>query len=125
AGGGRCSNAPGNGVVQAHSEWKWLSTIRGRAGITVGATQGTLLYLTGGLALAGVKSNWGAGYTSPPFRPNQQPLNPNSFTSNGVKVGWTAGIGLEHMLAGAPNWSLRAESLWVQFANNNVTNSGF
>ena len=114
----------GNGTIQSHSEWNWLRTIRGRAGITVGATQGTLLYVTGGLALAGVKSNWGAGYTGGAGRTAASNLNPNSFTSDGVKVGWTAGLGIEHMFASAPHWSLRAEALWVQLANDNVTNPG-
>src|SRR5215471_18952982 len=84
-----------------------------------GRHQGTLLYVTGGLALAGVKSNWGAGYTGGAGRTAASNLNPNSFSSDGVKVSWTAGLGIEHMFASAPHWSLRAEVLWVQLANDN------
>ncbi len=83
-----------------------------------------MLYLTGGLALAGIKSNWGAGYTTGPFGGGTGPLNPNSFVSNNVKIGWTAGAGIEHMFAGMPNWPFRAEALWCQFAYDNVTNPG-
>jgi len=116
----------GGGSKSAYSEttqMNWLSTIRGRAGITVGTTQSTLLYVTGGLALGGVKSNWGAGYNTGAVTPANA-LNPNSFVSNNVKVGWTAGLGIEHMFAGAPQWSFRAEALLVQFANDNVTVPG-
>ncbi len=103
-----CFGPASNGTVQEHSQWDWLSTIRGRAGITVGATQGTLLYVTGGLALAGIKSNWGAGYVGGAAgAATATALNPNSFVSNGVKVGWTAGAGIEHMFAGMPHWSFR------------------
>jgi outer membrane immunogenic protein len=107
------------GVLQSNMEW--LSTIRGRAGITVGRTQGTLLYVTGGLALAGIHSNWGLGYNTGAAIGR---FNPNSFVSNGVKVGWTAGVGIEHMFASIPNWSFRAEALWIEFANDNVTVPG-
>lgn len=100
----------------------WLSTLRGRAGVTVGARQGTLLYVTGGLALAGIKNNWGFGYDD--ASPSSRHLNPYSFVSNKTKVGWTVGVGIEHMFANMPNWSFRAEALWIDFQNETVINPG-
>jgi outer membrane immunogenic protein len=111
----------GSSVAVVQSEMNWLSTIRGRAGIAVGSTQGTLLYVTGGVAIAGIKNNWGAGYTGGAAA---AVLNPNSFSSNSAKVGWTAGVGVEHMFAGMPHWSFKAEALWVQLENTTVTNPG-
>jgi outer membrane immunogenic protein len=110
------------GVAQVQTQMNWLSTVRARAGVTLGARQGTLLYVTGGLALAGIKNNWGAGYAGSPDP--RSALNPNSFVANNVWLGWTAGVGIEHMFAGMPNWSFRAEALWVQFANQSVSNPG-
>jgi len=108
------------GVGINQSKLEWLSTIRGRAGIAIGATQSTLLYVTGGLAIAGLKNNWGLGYATT----GAQAFNPNSFVSNQAKIGWTAGFGIEHMFAGAPHWSFRAEALWMQFENVTETNPG-
>jgi opacity protein-like surface antigen len=108
---------PGIGIVE--SKMQWLSTIRGRAGITVGVRQGTLLYVTGGLAIAGIKSHWGLGYATG----GAQAFNPDSFVSDNTKIGWTAGLGIEHMLAGT-RWSFKAEALWIEFRNDNVTVPG-
>jgi outer membrane immunogenic protein len=69
----------------------FLSTVRGRVGIAVDRW---LPYATGGLAVGNVKAT--------------------ATTLTGVdktNAGWTVGGGLEYSVA--PNWSVKAEYLWV------------
>jgi outer membrane immunogenic protein len=81
----------------------WLSTIRARLGFV---QDRWLLYATGGLAVAQIESslNW---------------INNGSSIFNGsdsrVRVGWTAGGGLEY--AFADNWSAKAEYLYLDFGH--------
>ncbi len=77
------------------TESKWLSTIRGRIGIT---SNGYLFYVTGGAAFAELKSNYlGA-------------------TNSNNAVGWTAGAGLE--MAIGNNFTARGEYLYTDFGND-------
>jgi outer membrane immunogenic protein len=85
----------------------WFGTVRGRAGYLVNAQW--LLYATAGLAY---------GKTSLNFNTTDVTSGclVNAFicadqTSSGVKLGWTAGAGIETMLT--PNWSIKAEYLYV------------
>ena len=75
----------------------WLGTVRGRAGW---AFDRVLLYGTGGAAFAPVKATV-----------NRSGLRYDSNT----EVGWTAGAGLE--FAFAPNWTAKAEYLYVDLNN--------
>jgi outer membrane immunogenic protein len=74
---------------------KWFGTVRGRIGV---AFDRSLLYATGGLAYG----NLFAQITPDP-----------TFTGGETKAGWTAGFGWEW--AFAPNWSVKAEYLYVDF----------
>jgi len=96
----------------------WLATIRGRLGVTVGATGSTLLYVTGGLALTQIKFD--QAFSEPPFT---SPPNgtPQSASISEVKAGWTVGGGVEAMLA--RNWSVKGEYLFVQFDPGDVSGS--
>jgi outer membrane immunogenic protein len=76
----------------------WLATVRGRLGITMSPT---LLYVTGGAAFGGVKSNWTDNDPAP---------SNTSLAIDKVKVGWVAGGGIEH--AFARNWLVRIEGLY-------------
>ena len=98
-----------------------MSTIRARAGITVGSTGATLIYVTGGLALAGIKNSWGAGYANGGAR---TALNDQSFLSDGTRLGWVVGGGFEHKLRAYPGWSIKGEGLWMDFENKTVVNNG-
>jgi outer membrane immunogenic protein len=76
----------------------WLATARARLGITMSPT---LLYVTGGVAIGGVKSSW---------TDNDPPAANASLAIDKVKVGWVAGGGIEH--AFARNWLVRVEGLY-------------
>lgn len=94
----------------------WLATFRGRAGVDIDST---LLYLTGGLAVGGVKESYnefcgnvgcfgvGAGATFA------------GFTNNTTKVGWTMGAGFEHMFD--PHWTVRGEFRYVDLGRSTVS----
>jgi outer membrane immunogenic protein len=83
----------------------WLATVRGRAGWAIDRV---LLYGTGGAAFAPVQ----AGF----------PVAGTGFSSN-TQVGWTAGAGIE--FAFAPNWTAKAEYLYVDLGNSNCTTTCF
>jgi len=82
------------------TEEHWLGTGRARLGWL--ATPQVLLYGTGGFAVASVE----ADVTPPGFA---------MFTDTKTRWGWTAGGGLEW--AFLPNWSVKAEYLYVQLQN--------
>jgi outer membrane immunogenic protein len=80
----------------------WLATARGRVGV---AWDRVLFYGTGGAAFANLKfSTPGASATATPF-------------------GWTAGGGVEFAIS--PNWSVKAEYLFVDFTNQGIGGATF
>ena len=86
----------------------WLSTYRGRLGIASGVW---LFYATGGLALgqfniADTATFAGSGTV-------------NTITTTNTKLGWTVGGGAEWMFA--PQWSLKAEYLYVDLGSETAT----
>jgi len=90
----------------ASSSVDWLGTLRARLGTLV--TPDLLIYGTGGLAYGGVKmsaSTNSQDVTSPQYL---LPVT-GRFDAKGVRVGWTAGAGLEWMLSS--NWSAKFEYL--------------
>ena len=86
--------------------WKfsnpWFGTVRGRAGVT--AWNNTLFYATGGLAFGGLEAQL------------------NGFSESRTQIGWTVGAGAEFALT--PNWSLKAEYLYMGFASRTYTFAG-
>jgi outer membrane immunogenic protein len=106
-------------IANVKSEVNWLATFRGRIGLT--SLNPTMVYVTGGLAVAGVKNRWGVGYTS--VVAGQPPANWDSdFVDNEVRFGWTAGLGVEHMIS--QNWSFKAEVLYVDLGTRTKNVSG-
>ncbi len=88
----------------------WLSTYRARVGWLMHPD--TMLYLTGGLAVGGVKNTV-----------DFNGLYGNPFTTKSVsktKAGWVIGGGMEHMLT--PNWTVGLEALWVDLGHTNGVN---
>jgi outer membrane immunogenic protein len=90
-----------------------LATIRGRVGVDI---DGTLPYLTAGLAIGHVKDTYGAsGYT---------PVSTGGtvFAGTSTQSSWVPGIvlggGIEHKLTS--NWTIRGEVLWVGLVGRNV-----
>jgi outer membrane immunogenic protein len=99
----------GGGDFKSSFDVSWLATLRGRAGL---ALDSTLFYVTGGAALGHMKNEAnliGSGLNSG-FGA--------SFEQKQTKVGWTAGVGVEHMFS--PNWTARAEFRYVDLGNTNV-----
>ncbi len=85
----------------------WFSTVRARAGLVV---DNALFYITGGLAIADVDSDYTrrvAVFPAPTTVTVQ-----NSFSE--TRYGFAAGAGTEVLLGG--NWTLNAEFLYLQFA---------
>jgi len=91
----------------AHSNVNWFSTVRGRLGYASGPF---LVYGTAGLAVADFDTNvtflGGGGH----------------FRDDNTKVGYAAGGGIEW--AFAPNWSMKAEYLYLGFGDDDLS-SGY
>jgi outer membrane immunogenic protein len=88
------------------SQIRWLSTVRTRFGLAVGDT---MVYATGGVAFAGVKTSeviQGFG----------------SYSQSKTKVGWAIGGGVEHMLS--RNWTIGLEGLFVDLGSTKIQSSG-
>ena len=93
------------------SDIRWLATFRGRAGLAV---TDTMVYMTGGLAVASVKNT---------FAPNGTASTSAAETvksATKTKVGWVIGGGVEHMLT--RNWTVGLEGLFVDLGKNTVVN---
>jgi len=86
----------------ATSKISWLATVRGRIGM---AFDRTLVYATGGLAAARVKTTLDDLY----------PAGVVTTTSTANYVGWTIGGGIEFALW--QNWTAKAEYLYVDLGS--------
>jgi outer membrane immunogenic protein len=109
-------------TVSASERVDWLGTVRGRLGFLITPTW--LVYGTGGLAYGSASSSTGitGGET-----PNTGTTNiVGAGTYSAIRVGWTAGAGMEYMFA--PNWTVKAEWLHYDLGSasySNGTMSGF
>jgi outer membrane immunogenic protein len=112
------SGLTGTGSTQDHrvgegkittNKIKWLSTLRTRQGLAIGDT---LLYMTGGLAIAGVNNT--STFCNTGF--------PCTKSESKTKVGWTAGFGVDHMFT--PNFTIGADLLFVDLGESTVTLNG-
>ncbi len=103
---GFIDTAIGSSTVVAGVDW--LGTVRGRVGYLVMPT--LLAYGTGGLAYGGARAvaSHALGFTDDV--PTVHPTFGGVGRYSDIRVGWTAGGGLEWMFA--PNWSLKAEALY-------------
>ena len=86
---------PVGALTGSNVSLEWFGTVRGRAGFLVLPT--LLLYGTGGFAYGQV----------------------DAFGFSNTPTGWTAGGGAEWMFA--PNWSAKAEYLYIDLNNNGAT----
>jgi outer membrane immunogenic protein len=86
----------------AHSDINWFSTVRGRLGYASGPV---LVYGTGGVAFADVDNHIHFS-------------NGDSARNSGTDTGYAAGGGIEW--AFAPNWSAKAEYLYVGLGDDEV-----
>jgi outer membrane immunogenic protein len=104
------ANAPVN--VAFENKLDWFATFRGRAGVTFSPT--VLGYVTGGLAVGGVK---GSGVITG-FAANAAPIAA-SFSNDDTQVGWTVGAGVEASLGG--NWTGKIEYLYLDLGRYHAT----
>ncbi len=100
----------------------WLATFRGRVGV---ASDDTLFYLTGGLALGGVRTDYtllsSTGAIGSPgvgnFAQVGLPGGMFEFDFNNTKVGWCIGTGVEsrilQRMGFGPGWTVKIEYLFV------------
>jgi outer membrane immunogenic protein len=106
-----------NDTAYLRSQQDSLGTVRGRLGY---APSNWLLYVTGGLAVGGVKHSvtevLDPGNTCLPPVPNG---TCRTISDSETKVGWTVGGGVE--LALAPQWSVGAEYLFVDLGRTILT----
>jgi outer membrane immunogenic protein len=98
-------------ITTVSTQVEWLSTVRGRLGYTPAAN--ALLYVTGGLAVGEHRLGIAA------FSPTVVPVLNAASTTQSTSTGWTIGGGLEWKVA--PQWSVKAEYLWVDLGNLNST----
>lgn len=91
----------------------WLFTLRPRVGVMFGPT---LLYATGGLAVANVKLD-----ETNSFEPGRTSAGSDILSVSRTQFGWTAGAGVEHRLAA--RWSIKGEFLHVDLGRLNATSS--
>lgn len=112
--GGVCNQITagvGAGVSPAttfNQEIEWFATFRGRVGGLITPT--ALLYVTGGLAVAGINTN---GVISG-FTLGQVPTSV-AWGRNDTNWGWVVGAGLEARLGG--NWTGKIEGLYMDLGS--------
>ncbi len=92
---------------QVSSNLNSFGTFRGRAGFDFNRV---FLYGTGGLAVGDVRSNTNVSFGTFPALPVYNGAVHIGSDSQ-IRVGWVAGVGAEY--AFAPNWSVKAEYLYV------------
>jgi len=107
-------SAPGvaGTTLSLDQKLQWFGTLRGRVGVTPAPTR--LVYLTGGLAVGGIKTDGtltgitggGAAIAA-------------TGSSSTTKAGWTVGAGLEGLISG--KWTGKIEYLYVDYGTVNGT----
>jgi iron complex outermembrane receptor protein len=106
--------APVTASLDRAQKLDWFATVRGRLGATV--TPNSMMYLTGGLALAEIKTAGTLSGSNLSFDENGNPtLTPVgvNFYDHRTKAGWTAGAGIEAHLGG--NVTGKVEYLYLDF----------
>ncbi len=112
--GGICNvltAGPGAGVSPTttfNQHLEWFVTLRPRAGVLI--TPSALLYVTGGLAVAGINTD---GVISG-FTQAQVPTSV-AWNNDATKWGWVVGAGVEARLGG--NWTGKLEGLYMDYGS--------
>jgi len=91
----------------------WFGTVRARIGVE--PSNNWLLYATGGLAYADIRSAGAISVTA--ASPGGTATLATSATVNNTRAGWTAGVGSEWMFA--PQWSAKVEYLYMDYGHIN------
>ncbi len=99
---GTASSCVAAAASSCQTSSNWLATVRGRAGYAIDRV---LLYATAGGAFGNETAKGSVGALT--------------TTTSSTQAGWTAGAGLE--FAFAPNWTAKAEYLYVSLANGSFS----
>ena len=87
---------------------EWFVTLRPRAGVLI--TPSALLYVTGGLAVAGIKTDGVlAGFTGASLPTSA------AWGNDQTRFGWVVGAGVEARLGG--NWTGKLEGLYMDYGS--------
>jgi len=116
-----CQTATGS----VEDKLPWFGTFRGRLGVT--PTDRALLYVTGGLAVGQVDTNFTLTRTSTGLGVPIAPLiiatsATTTASATATRVGWTVGAGGEWAFWG--NWSVKLEYLYVDLGTVSDTFTG-
>lgn len=109
-----CNNVtfgPGFGVAPTstfNQHIEWFVTLRPRVGMLV--TPSALLYVTGGLAVAGINTDGVISGVTALSAPTSA-----AWSHDETKFGWVVGAGLEARLGG--NWTGKIEGLYMDYGN--------
>jgi outer membrane immunogenic protein len=109
------TSGSGNGWASSNNSSGYFGTLRGRIGY---AWDRVLIYGAGGLAYGN------ANFPTTVVGIDAFGVPRAFYGSNnaGTRLGWTAGAGVEW--AFAPNWSVKAEYLYVDLGRSNVSYTG-
>jgi outer membrane immunogenic protein len=91
----------------------WFGTVRARLGVE--PSEHWLLYVTGGLAYAQIRST--AAISATAVGPGGTATAAISSSVNNDRAGWTAGVGAEWMFA--KQWSAKFEYLYMDYGHLN------
>ncbi len=109
--GAACTSITTSGTLA--QKMPWFGTLRGRLGVE--PSEHWLLYVTGGLAYAQIKST--AAIMATVAAPGGTATFATSSTVNNDRAGWTAGVGAEWMFA--KQWSAKFEYLYMDYGHIN------
>ena len=109
-----CNNVtfgPGLGVAPTttfNQHIEWFVTLRPRAGVLI--TPSALLYVTGGLAVAGIKTDGVLSGVTALSAPTSV-----AWGNDQTRFGWVVGAGVEARLGG--NWTGKLEGLYMDYGS--------
>jgi len=112
--------APASAALDRAQTLDWFATLRGRVGASV--TPDALIYATGGLAVAEIKTAGTiSGFSASVDENGNVTATPAgvAFYDHRTKAGWTAGAGLEAHLSG--NLTGKVEYLYLDFGTVSTT----
>jgi outer membrane immunogenic protein len=104
------SEPTGGGVTVSQTSSnniEWFGTVRARLGFTFGTN--TLVYATGG---------WAYGHVKNTHTQREDDAFSATWSESKVRGGYVAGGGIEYMFA--PNWTVRAEGLYINLGENTL-----
>jgi outer membrane immunogenic protein len=119
---------PLTGNASARQNVDWYGTLRGRLGVT-SFNNSLLVYGTGGLAYGQVRQDFSYNGAFLPVAALGFDGShwSGSASSTETQVGWALGAGFEWAPANMPNWSFKAEYLYVDLGSTtvNLSAAGF